>query len=84
MCFGWSPQGLGQERDDIQELEELWLAAQGRRRGSGAPHSQTAGANPRTLTLLHVMHAEACPYLDKQAMRESDGSVYMHYMKRGR
>ncbi|KAL3158706.1 hypothetical protein ABBQ32_14140 [Trebouxia sp. C0010 RCD-2024] len=37
--------GLGQERDDIQELEKLWLSAHGRRRGSGPPHSQTAGAN---------------------------------------
>lgn len=36
-------QGPGQERDDIQELEDLWLSAQGGKRGQGAVHHQTEG-----------------------------------------
>lgn len=38
-------QGPGQERDDIQELENMWLSAQGRRRGQGAVHSQASGTH---------------------------------------
>lgn len=44
-CFGLMLQGSGQEKNDIEELEDAWLSAQGRRRCQDATRSQAAGAN---------------------------------------
>lgn len=55
-------QGPGQERDDIQELEDLWLSAHGRKRSQGAANNQAAGVVQ--VGTPHVQ-SEACNHVLK-------------------